>query len=95
MRHVTVTGGNGAEWLEVVRLGKCDWRVTDSRIDLADGSRLLGYIELIGRFHYELLWTAVPLRWSYAESFAAAIGAFAEDTTLRYARLAALEFENG
>jgi hypothetical protein len=81
MRRPTLTGGKGAEWLEVVRLGKFDWRVSDSRIDQADGSRRLGYIEQIGSFHYELLWITVPLRWAYVESFAAAVGSFANSTT--------------
>lgn len=86
MRPFTPTSGKGAKWLEVVRLGKSDWRVSDSRFDRADGSRLLGYIEQFGRFHYELLWTTVPLRWAYVESFAAATAAFTDNTTFAMRR---------
>jgi hypothetical protein len=93
MRRLTLTGGKDAEWLEVVRLGKCDWRVSDSRVDKADGARLLGYIEQIGRFHYELLRITDPLRWAYVESLAAATAAFIDNTTFRNETFAEREYE--
>lgn len=65
-------------WLEVVRLGRTDWRVSDSRIESADPSRLVGFIEKLSNSRFELVWMTYPVRWGYAHTLSAALGGMAE-----------------
>ena len=69
---------NTADWLEVIRIGKKDWRVSDTRRDAGDPARLLGFIERIRRDRYEVLWMTAPLRWAYLPSMSEAIEAFGD-----------------
>jgi hypothetical protein len=79
MRRVKTVGD---DWLEVIRLDRLDWRVSDLRVDQADAGHLLGYIERVHRDRYELFWIIDPVRWSYVKSFAAAVEGFADGRML-------------
>jgi hypothetical protein len=79
MKHPsTIQRQSAIEWLEVIRLSRVDWRISDSRIDVDDSTRLLGYIERQFHDRYEVLWMTDPLRWAYVESFDAALAGFGE-----------------
>lgn len=69
---------------EVIRLSRTEWRISDPRLPDADPDRLLGYIERLARRRYEVVWMSDPMRWGYAESFAAALEGLATDD--RYAQ---------
>jgi hypothetical protein len=64
-----------AEWLEVVRTGKTDWRVSDSRRNSGDPERVVGFVERMGRARFEILWMTNPLRWGYVGSLRDAMAA--------------------
>lgn len=66
--------------LEVIRLNRTDWRISDTASDLDDPRRLLGYVERLARDQYEVLWIAPPLGWSYVSSFGRALAALADRT---------------
>ena len=66
------------DWLEVIRIGRKDWRVSDTRREVGDAARLLGFIERISRDRYEVLWMTEPLRWAYLPTMSAAIEAFSD-----------------
>jgi hypothetical protein len=66
------------DWLELFRLTRTDWRVSDSRLDPSDPQRLLGYIERLGPKRYEVLWLAEPVGWGYVTSLKLATAAFAD-----------------
>jgi hypothetical protein len=68
-----------AEWLEVLHIGKTDWRVSDSRHDLGSSGRVLGFVERRGRYRFEILWMTEPPRWAYVRSLAEAIAAFSDE----------------
>ena len=67
-----------ADWLEVTRIGKRDWRVSDTRREVGDSTRLLGFVERIRRDRFEVLWMTEPLRWAYLPSMSEAIEAFGD-----------------
>ncbi len=71
----TLAPPTAAEWLEVVRTGRSDWRVSDSRRDSSDPERLLGFVERLGRTRFEVLWMTDPMRWGYVESLPEAVTA--------------------
>jgi hypothetical protein len=60
--------------VELVRLGRTDWRVTDA----AHPDRLLGYIERQRSGRFEVMWMTDPIRWGYAASFDDALAAFGD-----------------
>jgi hypothetical protein len=60
--------------LEIVRLGRAEWRVNDS----TESGRLLGYIERQNAGRYEVMWMTDPMRWGYAASFDEALVAFGD-----------------
>jgi hypothetical protein len=63
--------------LEVVRLGRHDWRVSDSTLDRDDPARLLGFIERLKRGHFGVLWISDPPKWAYTVSLTTAVAALA------------------
>jgi len=67
------------DWLETTRLGFNDWRVSDSRIEPSEPTRLLGYIERLGRHRYEILWMSEPVGWAYVTTLRIALHAFANE----------------
>jgi hypothetical protein len=68
-----------ADWLEVLHIGKTDWRVSDSRHDVDSIGRVLGFVERRGRYRFEILWMTEPPRWAYVRSLAEAIAAFSDE----------------
>ena len=68
--------GATPDWLEIVRVGRAEWRISDTRVDSFDSARLLGYVERLLRNRYELVWMTDPMRWGYVETFAEAIAGF-------------------
>ena len=59
-------------WLEVIRLGRRDGRILDSRIETSDPARLLGFVERLSTRRYEVLWMTGAMRWgSVAGAFIA------------------------
>ena len=70
--------GSVPEWLEVVRLGRTDWRVSDSRVESADPGRLVGFIEKLPPGRFELVWITYPIRWGYTDTLSAALSGMAE-----------------
>ena len=71
----TLAPSTAAEWLEVVRTTRTDWRVSDARRESTDPERLLGFVERLGRARFEVLWLTAPLRWGYVASLPEAIAA--------------------
>jgi hypothetical protein len=71
----TLAPPSAAEWLEVIRTGRSDWRVSDSRLASGDPERIVGFVERLDRLRYEVLWMTDPMRWAYVESLAAAVAA--------------------
>jgi hypothetical protein len=63
--------------LEVVRLGRHDWRVSDNTLEQGDPARLLGFIERLKRGYFEVLWISDPPEWAYTVSLATAVAALA------------------
>ena len=64
--------------IEVIRLDRTAWRVSNSFIDRGDPDRLLGYIERLHSGRYEVLWLAPPISWAYVDSFELALAAVAD-----------------
>jgi hypothetical protein len=63
-------------WIEVIRLGRYDWRVSDARLAGSDPARLLGYVEKLSNRRYEVVWMTDPIRWGYVDTFAIALRGF-------------------
>ncbi len=70
----------GSEGLEIVRLGRAEWRISDARVDGPGSARLLGYVERLLRHRYEVVWMTDPIRWGYVETFDEAIAAFVDSS---------------
>jgi hypothetical protein len=68
-----------ADWLEVLHIGKTEWRVSDSRRDVGSHGRILGFIERLGRDRFEILWMTEPPRWAYVDSLVEALAALTLD----------------
>jgi hypothetical protein len=66
------------DWLEVVRLGRREWRVSDLRVAPGDSTRLLGYVERVSPRRYEVMWMGDPMKWGYVDSLAGALVGIAE-----------------
>ena len=66
------------DWLELFRLTRTDWRVSDARVEPSEPRRLIGYIERLDRDRYEALWIADPIGWAYVTTMSEAIAAFAD-----------------
>ena len=64
--------------LEVVRLNRVEWRISDTARRGGDPLRLLGYVERLAREEYELLWLVPPMGWSYVSSLGSALVALAD-----------------
>ena len=64
--------------LEVVRLNRVEWRVSDTERADGDPLRLLGYVERLAREEYELLWLVPLMGWSYVGSLGSALVALAD-----------------
>ncbi|MBC7595357.1 MAG: hypothetical protein H7288_15700 [Kineosporiaceae bacterium] len=64
--------------LEVTRLDRTSWCISNSFINEGDSGRLLGYIEGLERDRYEVLWIAAPISWAYVNSFELALAALAD-----------------
>ena len=64
--------------LEVIRLDRTGWRISDPSIDDGGSGRLLGYIERLRSDRYEVLWLAAPISWAYVDSFEVALEAVAD-----------------
>jgi hypothetical protein len=60
--------------LEVVRLGRFEWRVSSE----SESSELLGYIERQRTGRFEIVWMTDPMRWGYTATFDDALIAFAD-----------------
>ena len=69
---------NVAAGIEVIRLDRTAWRISNSFIDQGDPDRLLGYIERLESDRYEVLWLAPPISWAYVDSFELALAAVAD-----------------
>lgn len=61
------------EWLEVIRLDRSDWRVSDLRAPVGDSARLLGYIEKVSARRFEIMWMGDRMKWGYVNSLAGAL----------------------
>ena len=61
--------------IEVIRLNRTGWRISNSSVDQGDSCRLLGYIERLANDRYEVLWLAAPISWAYVDSFELALAA--------------------
>jgi len=61
--------------IEVIRLNRTAWRISNSSIDEGDPGRLLGYIERLESDRYEVLWLAAPVSCAYVDSFELALAA--------------------
>jgi hypothetical protein len=66
------------EWLEVVRLDRNDWRVSDLRAPVGDSARLLGYVERLAARRYEVVWMGDGMKWGYIDSLAGALRGIAD-----------------
>ena len=64
-----------APGIEVIRINRTAWRISNSSIDQGDSGRLLGYIERLANDRYEVLWLAAPISWAYVDSFELALAA--------------------
>lgn len=64
--------------LEVIRLDRSSWRISDSSIDEHDPRRLIGYVERVAANRYEVLWLTDPVAWAYVASFDDALAAMAD-----------------
>lgn len=69
---------NSTVGLEVIRLDRTGWRISNSFIKDGVPGRLLGYIERLDRDRYEVLWIAAPISWAYVNSFELALAAVAD-----------------
>ena len=69
---------NSTAGLQVIRLNRTGWRISNSSIDERDPTGLLGYIERLERDRYEVLWLAAPISWAYVDSFELALAAVAD-----------------
>ena len=69
---------NGTAWLEVIRLDRTGWRISNSSIGQGDPQRLLGYIERLHSDRFEVLWLCAPISWAYVSSFEVALAAVAD-----------------
>ena len=69
---------NTTAGLEVIRLDRTGWRISNSFITEGVPGRLLGYIERLDRDRYEVLWIAAPISWAYVDSFELALAAVAD-----------------
>ena len=69
---------NGPAWLEVIRLNRTAWRISNSSISQGDPDRLLGYIERLSSDRFEVLWLGAPISWAYVTSFEVALAAVAD-----------------
>ena len=69
---------NATALLEVIRLNRTGWRVSNSCIDEGDPGRVLGYVERLGSDRYEVLWLAAPISWAHVGSFEVALAAVAD-----------------
>ena len=72
------SSANAATELEIIRLNRTGWRISNSSIYENDPRRLLGYIERLETDRYEVLWLAAPISWAYVDSFELALAAIAE-----------------
>lgn len=61
--------------LEVVRLGRGEWRICEA----SDPSRVLGYIERQRHDRFEIVWMADPMRWGYTATLDDALLAFGDN----------------
>ena len=66
---------NATAGIEVIRLDRTAWRISNSFIDEGDPGRLLGYIERLNSDRYEVLWLTAPISWAYVDSFKLALAA--------------------
>jgi len=73
--HEVHSSANTTTGLEIIRLDRTGWRISNSSIDQGDPSRLLGYIERLDSDRYEVLWLAAPISWAYFDSFELALAA--------------------
>ncbi len=76
------SGKHGASTtqLDVVRVDRRCWRVSDPSIVASDHRRLTGFIERLDHDRYEVLWSGAPIGGAYVASFALALGALADRT---------------
>jgi len=65
-------------WLEVVRLSRTDWRISDSRINAGESGRVLGYAEKLHHDRFEVVWITEPVRWAYTVRLHDALHGFTE-----------------
>jgi len=71
---------NATAGIEVIRLDRTAWRISNSFIDEGEPGRLLGYIERLNSDRYEVLWLTAPISWAYVESFELALAAVTDST---------------
>lgn len=64
--------------LEVDRLERGTWRVSDPEIDEYDSRRIVGYIERLSLHHFEVMWLAPPISWAYLGTFKLALAAISD-----------------
>ena len=76
--HEASSLSNTTAVLEVIRLDRTGWRISNSSINEGDSHRLLGYIERLESDRYEVLWLAAPISWAYVGSFELALAAVAD-----------------
>jgi len=76
--HEAGSLANGTAWLEVIRLNRTAWRISNSSISQGDPDRLLGYIERLSSDRFEVLWLGAPISWAYVTSFEVALAAVSD-----------------
>ena len=67
-----------ATLLEVVRLDRTSWRISDSSIDASDPARIMGFIERLASDRFEVLLLVLPTGWAYVDTFGHALMAFSD-----------------
>jgi hypothetical protein len=68
------------DWLAVIRVGRKEWRISDSRIDASVSGHLIGFVEKLPTGRFELVWITEPIRWGYSDTFAEAVAGMADRT---------------
>ena len=67
--------------LDVHKLDRRSWRVTDSSRTGSPETRIVGFIERLRSDRYEVLWLTPPIGWAYFASFDSALEALEDRET--------------
>lgn len=69
--------------LEVIRLDRSTWRISNAAVDPSDPARIMGFIERLERERFEVLLLVLPIGWAYVENFGQALLAFSDRERFR------------